>query len=91
MVKVLVVFYSTYGHIFKMAQSVVEGVKEADKEAIVSLKRVPETLSSEIIQKMGATEAQKSFESIPIVTVKDIEENDVIIFGTPTRFGCMVD
>jgi NAD(P)H dehydrogenase (quinone) len=57
--------------------------------AQVELKRVPETLSQEILKRMGAIEAQKSFESVPICNVDDLESADAIIFGTPTRFGNM--
>lgn len=86
--KVLIVYYSMYGHIHKMAEAVSAGVREVpDCEAII--KRVPETLSSEILGKMGALDAQKSMEHIPIVAVDDLASADAIIFGTPTRFGNM--
>lgn len=85
--KILVLFYSTYGHIYRMAQAVAEGVKEAGVE--VDIKRVPETLSPEIIAMMGATEAQKQYEHIPIAETKDLQDYDAIIFGAPTRFGMM--
>jgi len=86
--KVLVVFYSTYGHIYKMAQAVAEGVREV-KGAEAELKRVPETLSSDILAKMGATEAQRVVTDLPTVSVDDLSAADAIIFGTPTRFGNM--
>ena len=58
MCKVLIVYYSMYGHIYKMAEAVAEGVSEVSGcEAII--KRVPETLSSEVLGMMGALEAQK--------------------------------
>jgi NAD(P)H dehydrogenase (quinone) len=88
MCKVLVVHYSMYGHIYKMAEAVVEGVREvAGCEAII--KRVPETLSNEVLGKMGALEAQKGMAHIPVATVDDLAGADAIIFGTPTRFGNM--
>ncbi len=85
---ILVVFYSTYGHVFKMAEAVVEGAKQVEG-ANVQLRRVQETLSPEILEKMGALEAQKAFENIPVATTQDLEWADAIVFGTPTRFGNM--
>jgi NAD(P)H dehydrogenase (quinone) len=88
MCKVLIVYYSMYGHIHKMAEAVAEGVREVvGCEAII--KRVPETLSAEVLGMMGAVEAQKSMTHIPVVTVEDLVAADAIIFGTPTRFGNM--
>lgn len=86
--KVLIVFYSTYGHVYKMAQAVAEGVKEV-AGAQVELRRVPETLPADVLQKMGAVEAQKAFAHIPECTVDELPSADAIIFGTPTRFGNM--
>jgi len=86
--KVLIVFYSMYGHIRQITEAVAEGVREVPGcEAIV--KRVPETLSPDILGKMGALEAQKNMAHIPVATVEDLENADAIIFGTPTRFGNM--
>jgi NAD(P)H dehydrogenase (quinone) len=87
--KVLVVFYSMYGHIYRMAEAIAEGVREV-KGAQVELRRVPETLSEEILKKMGAIEAQKKFANIPVCTVDELATADAIIFGTPTRFGNMI-
>jgi NAD(P)H dehydrogenase (quinone) len=86
--KVLVIFYSTYGHVFKMAEAVAEGIKEV-KGAEVELRRVPETLPQEVLQKMGAVDAQKAFSKVPVCTVDELSAADAIIFGTPTRFGNM--
>jgi NAD(P)H dehydrogenase (quinone) len=86
--KVLVVFYSMYGHIYKMAQAVTEGAKEVPGTE-VALRRVPETLSEEILGKMGALEAQKSMAEVPVCRVDELAGADAIIFGTPTRFGNM--
>jgi len=86
--KVLIVYYSMYGHIRQMADAMAAGVREvAGCEAI--LKRVPETLPPDILGKMGALDAQKSMEHIPVATVDDLAGADAIIFGTPTRFGNM--
>lgn len=87
--KVLIVFYSMYGHIYRMAEAVAEGVREV-KGAEVELRRAPETLSQDILQKMGAIEAQKAFAHIPVCTVEELAQADAIIFGTPTRFGNMI-
>jgi NAD(P)H dehydrogenase (quinone) len=86
--KILIVFYSTYGHVYKMAQAVAEGVKTV-KGAEVEIRRVPETLPHEVLQKMGALDAQKEFSQIPECTVDDLTKADAVIFGTPTRFGNM--
>ena len=86
--KILIPFYSLYGHVYKMAQAVAEGAAQVE-DAVVDLRRVPETLSAEIIQKMGAVEAQKAFSHIPVCTVEELATADAIIFGTPTRFGNM--
>jgi len=86
--KVLIVFYSMYGHIYKMAEAMAEGVRAVPgAEAI--LRRVPETLSADVLQKMGAVEAQKASAHIPVCTVDELVGADAIIFGTPTRFGNM--
>jgi NAD(P)H dehydrogenase (quinone) len=86
--KVLVLFYSTYGHIHLMAQAIAEGAREVSGAEIL-LKRVPETLSPETLATMGATKAQKDFAEVPLATVDDLSIADAIIFGTPTRFGNM--
>ena len=86
--KVLIVFYSMYGHIYKMAEAVGEGAKKVAGTE-VEIRRVPETLPQEVLAKMGAVEAQKQFSNIPVCTVDELPDADAIIFGTPTRFGNM--
>ncbi|MCU0601199.1 MAG: NAD(P)H:quinone oxidoreductase [Desulfobacterales bacterium] len=86
--KVLIVYYSMYGHINRMAEAIAEGAKTV-KGAEVVLRRVPETLPKEVLVKMGAIEAQKKFENVPVATVDELESADAVIFGTPTRFGNM--
>ena len=86
--KVIIVYYSMYGHIHRMAEAVAEGalmVKGAD----VSMYRVPETITEEVLGKMGALEAQKGLAHVPVCTVNELATADAIIFGTPTRFGNM--
>ena len=86
--KLLIVFYSLYGHIYKMAEAVMEGAKSVDQTE-AELYRVPETLSEEVLQKMGALEFQKSLSNIPVIQPGVLEAADAIVFGTPTRFGNM--
>jgi NAD(P)H dehydrogenase (quinone) len=86
--KVLIVYYSMYGHIHRMAEAVAEGAKMV-KGADVSMYRVPETLTEEVLGKMGALPAQKGLAHVPVCTVNELATADAIIFGTPTRFGNM--
>jgi NAD(P)H dehydrogenase (quinone) len=86
--KVLVLFYSTYGHVYRLAQAIADGAREVRGIDVV-IKRVPETLSSDAITALGATEAQKAFANVPIATVEDLADVGAVIFGTPTRFGNM--
>jgi len=86
--KVLIVYYSMYGHVYQLAQAAAEGVRSApDAEAV--LRRVPETLPQDVLAKMGALEAQTLQCDVPVCTVDELAEADGIIFGTPTRFGNM--
>ncbi|MDD5523460.1 MAG: NAD(P)H:quinone oxidoreductase [Kiritimatiellae bacterium] len=86
--KVLIVYYSMFGHIYKMAQAAAEGVKQV-KDAEVKMYRVPETLSDDVLKKMGASDFQKKTSQIDVCTADDLVSADAIIFGTPTRFGNM--
>jgi NAD(P)H dehydrogenase (quinone) len=83
MAKVLVLYYSTYGHIERMAQAVAEGARGAG--ATVDVKRVPETVPEEIGRKGGF----KLDQDAPVATVAELEQYDAIIVGTPTRYGRM--
>ncbi|HNX01880.1 MAG TPA: NAD(P)H:quinone oxidoreductase [Candidatus Cloacimonadota bacterium] len=87
--KILVVFYSFYGHIFKMAKAIAEGAAQVEGVEVI-MRRVPEILSEEILVRSGAIEAQKQFADIPVCTLDDLVNADGILFGTPTRFGNMV-
>lgn len=86
--RVLVVFHSTYGHVYQLAQAVAQGAAEVEG-AQVMLRRVPETLPREVLEKIGAWEAQERMKDVPICTLEDLASADAIIFGTPTRFGNM--
>lgn len=81
MTKVLVLYYSSYGHLETMANAVAEGVRSAGAE--VAVKRVPENVPEEIAK--GAH--FKLDQAAPIATVEELPEYDAIIFGAPTRFG----
>jgi NAD(P)H dehydrogenase (quinone) len=84
--KTLVLFYSTYGHIWKMAEAIAEGARQVAGNEVV-IKRVPETLPQAILDQIGATGAQQAFAHIPVATPQELVEYDAIIFGTPTRYG----
>ncbi len=86
--KVQVIFYSMYGHIYRLAEAVASGAKEVEG-AEVSIYRVPELVPPEVLEKSGAAAAQAAFAHIPIATTQQLTEADAIIFGTPTRFGMM--
>jgi NAD(P)H dehydrogenase (quinone) len=86
--KVLIVYYSMYGHIHQMAQAVAEGVQLVEGAEAV-LRQVPETLPDDVLAKMGAAESRKAMAHVPVCTVDELAEADAVIFGTPTRFGNM--
>ncbi len=86
--KLLVLFYSTYGHIYQMANAIAEGAKKVEGAEVV-IGRVPETLPDDVLEKMGALQAQKAFAHIPVLETAELANYDAIIFGVPTRFGMM--
>lgn len=81
--KILVLYYSMYGHIETLAQAVAEGASNVDG-AEVTVKRVPETMSAEVFAKSGG-----KTHTAPVATPQELADYDAIIFGTPTRFGNM--
>ena len=83
MSKVLVLYYSSYGHIEKMAEAVSQGARDAGAE--VAVKRVPELVPEEIARKSHF----KLDQAAPIATVEELPNYDAIIIGVPTRFGNM--
>jgi NAD(P)H dehydrogenase (quinone) len=83
MTKVLVLYYSSYGHMEKMANAAAEGAREAGAD--VAVKRVPELVPEEIARKSG----MKLDQPAPIATVDELTQYDAIIVGVPTRFGRM--
>jgi NAD(P)H dehydrogenase (quinone) len=86
--KIQVIFYSMYGHIYKMAEAVAEGARSVPG-AEVSLYQVPELVPEEALVKSGAKAAREPFSKIPVAQPSQLPEADAIIFGTPTRFGNM--
>lgn len=86
--KISVVFYSMYGHTYRMAEAESEGVKRV-KGARAEIYQVPELVPEETLEESGAKKARKEFEGVPVVEPEDLVEPDGIIFGTPTRFGNM--
>jgi NAD(P)H dehydrogenase (quinone) len=84
MTKVLVLYYSSYGHIEQMAKAAAEGVAKVSGVTAV-VKRVPETVPAEIAKQMHF----KLEQAAPIATVDELADYDAIIFGTPTRYGNM--
>ncbi|HTG02344.1 MAG TPA: NAD(P)H:quinone oxidoreductase [Nitrospirota bacterium] len=86
--KVIIPFYSMYGHIYRMAEAVAAGVREVPG-AEAMLLRVPETLPPDVLKAMGAVDAQKAFAHIPLCTTDHLASAGAIIFGAPTRFGNM--
>jgi NAD(P)H dehydrogenase (quinone) len=87
-IKVQVIFYSMYGHVYKMAEAVVEGVKQVPGTE-VSLSQVSELIPNDVLEKHGAKAARAAFAKVPIATVDQLSDAHAIIFGTPTRFGNM--
>jgi NAD(P)H dehydrogenase (quinone) len=86
--KIKVVFYSMYGHIYRMAEAVAEGAREVEG-AEVELLQVPELIPDAVLEKSGAKKAREAFAHIPVARPIDLTGADAIIFGTPTRFGNM--
>ncbi len=84
MTKVLVLYYSTYGHVETMARAVAEGACSVEGVE-VTLKRVPETMPEDVAKKYGA----KLDQAAPVAEPGELPDYDAIIFGTPTRFGNM--
>jgi len=84
MAKILVLYYSMYGHIETMAKAVAEGAHSVQDTEVI-IKRVPDLMPEHVARKAGA----KLDQTAPIATVDELPEYDAIIFGTPTRFGNM--
>jgi NAD(P)H dehydrogenase (quinone) len=86
--KVLVLFYSMYGHVHKMAEAEAQGAREVEG-AEVTLMQVPELIPEEALEKAGAKKARDVFAHIRVARPDDLADFDAVLFGTPTRFGNM--
>lgn len=86
--QLLIVYYSMYGHIHRMAQAVAQGAS-AVEGVTVALRRAPETLPDQVLEKMGAKASLADQQDVPVCTVEELAAADAVIFGTPTRFGNM--
>ena len=84
MSKILVLYYSTYGHVETLASAIAEGARTIDGVE-VTIKRVPETMPPDVAAQYGA----KLDQAAPVATPQELGDYDAVIFGTPTRFGNM--
>jgi len=88
MAKIQIVFYSMYGHVYRLAEAVAEGARQVQGTKL-DLYQVPELVPDEALEKSGAKAARKAFAHIPVAQQAKLAEADAVIFGTPTRFGNM--
>jgi NAD(P)H dehydrogenase (quinone) len=88
MAKIQVVFYSMYGHVYRLAEAVAEGARQVPNTEVV-LYQVPEFVPEKELEKSGAKAARQAFAHISVAQPSVLAEADAIIFGTPTRFGNM--
>jgi len=87
-VRLQVVFYSMYGHVYQLAEAAAEGARKVP-DVIVDLFQVPELMPAEALEKSGAAKARAAFAQVPFAVPNRLAEADGILFGTPTRFGNM--
>ena len=83
-----IVFYSTYGHVYRMAEAMAEGAREVEGAA-VGVFQVPELMPDAALEASGAKAAKEAFAHVPVATPEQLADADAILFGTPTRFGNM--
>lgn len=88
MAKIQIVFYSMYGHVYKLAEAVAEGARQ-EPGSQVELYQVAELVPEEALERSGAKAAREAFAHIPFAKPAQLAEADAVIFGTPTRFGNM--
>jgi NAD(P)H dehydrogenase (quinone) len=86
--KIQVVFYSMYGHIYKMAEAIAAGGREA-ADTEVSVYQVAELAPDDVLEKSGAKAARAAFVHVPFAVPDQLADADAIIFGAPTRYGNM--
>ena len=87
-VKVKIIFYSMYGHTYRLAEAIAQGAREVPGTG-VEIFQVQELVPSEILEKSGAKKTRETFAHIPVARPVDMVDADAIIFGTPSRFGNM--
>jgi len=83
-----IIFYSMYGHIYRLAEAVADGAR-AVAGIEVALYQVPEVIPDDILERIGAKSARAQFAHVPVAAIDDLVSADALIFGTPTRFGNM--
>ncbi len=83
--KIQVIFYSTYGHVWKLAEAIAEGARAAGAE--VQVLQVAETLPDDVLAKMHAADAKKAFAHVPLADPRKLQDADAIVIGAPTRYG----
>lgn len=83
-----VIFYSMYGHVYKMAEAVARGARSVE-DTEVKLLQVPELVPKDVLESSGAHKAREAFSDIPVASPSDLRDADGILFGTPTRYGNM--
>jgi NAD(P)H:quinone oxidoreductase type IV len=86
--KIKIVFYSMYGHTYRMAEAVAEGARQVEG-AEVEILQVEELVPDGVLEESGAKKAREAFTHIPTARPDDLTDADAVIFGTPTRFGNM--
>jgi NAD(P)H dehydrogenase (quinone) len=86
--KIQIIFYSMYGHVYRLAEAVAQGAREVEG-AEVSLYQVAELVPEEALLRTGAKQARDAFAHVPLAQPAQLAEADALIFGTPTRFGNM--
>ncbi len=84
--RIKVIFHSLYGHVYRLAEAIAGGAREVP-DTQVELLQVAETLPPDVIAKMGATDARKSFAHVPLADPKTLADADAVLFGSGTRFG----
>jgi multimeric flavodoxin WrbA len=87
-IKVQIIFYSMYGHVYQLAEAIAQGAKEVTGVE-VGIFQVPELVPDHILEQSGAKKVRSAFAQIPLARVEQLPDADAIIFGTPTRFGNM--
>jgi len=86
--KVYVVFYSMYGHVYRMAEAEAQGAQSVEGVE-AKLFQAPELVPDEALEKAGAKAAKEQFAHVPVISPDELGDADAILFGTPTRFGNM--